>query len=147
MEKLKVYAGEMATRHLSGDSVISSIVFTVSTSDVPFAGTDANVYINCGSLGTYFLNTADEDDFEVGDTRNYMFESNFTLNELRKATIELGHDNTGKSPGWHVSNVSFHIKLKESSLTYLYKHWGEIGWLAKNEGPYFTTVVEMQEGS
>jgi len=144
MGKFKVLTQEMATKHLSGESIISSIEITVSTSDVAFAGTDAKVSLSCGSLGVFHLNTTGEDDFEMGDTRSYTFETNFTLDEFRKVNLGLGHDNTGKSPGWCVSQVSIHISLQDSNLIYLYKHWDEIGWLAQNKAPFFTTSVELQ---
>ena len=144
MGKFKVITEEKATKHLTRESIITSIKITVSTSDVVFAGTDAKVSLSCGSLGVYHLNTSGEDDFEMGDTRSYTFETNFTLDEFRKVNLSLGHDNTGKSPGWCVSQVSIHISLQGSNLIYLYKHWDEIGWLALDKGPFYATGVELQ---
>jgi len=144
MGQFKVFTQEMATKHLSGESIISSIRITASTSNVAFAGTDAKVSFTCGSLANYQLNTTGEDDFEMGDTRTYTFETNFTLDEFRMVNLELGHDNSGKSPGWCVSHVSIHITLHSSDLVYLYKHWDEIGWLAKDKGPFYATEVELQ---
>jgi hypothetical protein len=144
MGNYKVYVQEMASKHLSGESVISSIRITVSTSDMAFAGTDAKVSFIFGSLANYQLNTTGEDDFEMGETRSYNFKTSFTLDEFRKAKLELGHDNTGKNPGWSISQVSIHILLHGSDLIYLYKHWGEIGWLAIDKAPFYATLVELQ---
>ncbi len=147
MEKLKIYTQEMATTHLSGERAISSIVLTISTGHEAFAGTDARVFLDCGDLGTFFLKTTGEDDFEIGDTRTYAFETNFTLEELRRTKLELGHDNSGVSPGWCVSHVLLHVTFQGSNLIFLYKHWEEIGWLAKNEALYVRTIAELQEVS
>lgn len=147
IETFKVYAQEGATKNFLGLRIVSSIQVTVSTKDVTFAGTDAHVYLNCGSIGTFYLNTIGEDDFEKGETRSYEFDTNCTLGELRSVKIELGHDNTGKLPGWCVSNVAIQLKFAGSESYVLYKDWGEIGWLAKDEAPYHTIVVELQEGS
>lgn len=146
MKKFKVYAPEMATTHLDESRIINQIVVTVSTKNASFAGTDARVFLNCGSLGNYFLNTADEEDFEMGDIKSYAFETNFMLGDLKKACIELGHDNSGKNPGWCVSGVTLQIKLQGSNILYLFKQWEEIGWLAKDKAPYYTTFAELQEG-
>jgi len=146
MEKLKNYIAEMATTHLDENRIINQMEVTVATKNVPFAGTDARVFFNCGSLGNYFLNTAGEDDFEMGDIKTYLFETSFTLGDLRKTTIKLGHDNTGKNPGWCVSGFRLQIKLQDSDILFLYKLWEEIGWLANDKGPFYTTVAELQEG-
>jgi len=146
MEKFKVYAQEEATKSFLGLRIVSSIQVTVSTADKPFAGTDAHVHLNCGSIGDFYLNTAGESDFERGESRTYGFDANCTLGDLRSKQIEFGHDNTGKLPGWCVSAVAIQVKFAGSDIYHLYKQWGEIGWLAKDEAPYNTTVVELQEG-
>lgn len=147
MEKLQVYAQEDATKNLIGIRLVTGIVVTVATKAVPFAGTDAHVTLNCGSLGNYSLTTPGEDDFELGETRSYALDVNFTLNSLRFASLELGHDNTGKGPGWCVENVSIQVRVNGSNQLFLYKQWGEIGWLDKTKAPYYTTAVELQESN
>ena len=146
MDKFKVYAQEETTKSYLGIRVVSSIQVTVSTSDVPFAGTDAHVHLNIGSIDDLYLKKADENDFKSGETGTYEFDINCTLGALRSEQIELGHDNTGKLPGWCVSNVAIQVKFTGSESYVLYKQWGEIGWLATGEAPYHTTVVELQEG-
>jgi len=146
MEKLKAYTAEMATSHLDETRIINRMEVTVATKNVPFAGTDARVFLNCGSLGNYFLNTDGEDDFEMGTIKTYTFETNFTLGDLRKTIIELGHDNSGKNPGWCVGGFRLQIKLQDSDILYLYKLWEDIGWLVIDKAPYFADVAELQEG-
>ena len=147
MEKLKVYAQETDTKNILGIRVISNIAVTVSTKDTFFAGTDAHVFLNLGSLGIFPLITVGEDDFEKGETRTYWIDTSFTLAALRSEIIELGHDNTGKLPGWFVSGVSIQVKFAGSNMLAMYKQWGEIGWLSEKAEPYFTTVAELQEGA
>ncbi|MGA9411655.1 MAG: PLAT/LH2 domain-containing protein [Roseobacter sp.] len=147
MEKLTVYAQEDETKIILGIRVISNLAVTVSTKDTVLAGTDAHVFPNLGSLGTYPFVTIGQDDFEKGDTRTYWLDSNFTLAALLSERIELGHDNTGKMPGWNVSGVAIQIKLASSNMLSLYKKWGEIGWLSATKEPYFTTIAELQDGS
>ena len=146
MEKFKVYAQEEATKSYLGIRIVSSIQVTVTTADVPFAGTDAHVHLNCGSIGDFYMKKAGENDFEKGETGTYEFDTNCTLAALRSEKIELGHDNTGKLPGWRVANVAIQLKFAGAEDYILYKQWGAIGWLAKDEAPYNTTVVELQEG-
>lgn len=145
MGKFKVYAQEEATKSFLGIRIVSSIQVTVTTSVVPLAGTDAHVHLNCGSTGEFFLKKSGERDFQTGETGTYTFDTNCTLGALRSEQIELGHDNTGKFPGWCVSNVAIQVKFAGSDSYLLYKQWGEIGWLAKDEAPYHTTTVELQE--
>lgn len=145
MEKLKVRTQEVDTKNTLGIRVISNIAVTVSTKDTFLAGTDAHVFLSLGNLGDYPLITVGEDDFEKGDTRTYFLETNFTLASLRSEKIQLGHDSTGKLPGWFVSGVAIQLKFAGSNMLALYKQWGEIGWLSLDVEP-FTTIAELQGG-
>jgi len=144
MDKFKVYTAEMATSHLDETRIINRMEVTVATQKVPFAGTNARVFMNCGTLGKYFLNSGSEEDFEMGTIKTFTFETNFTLGDLRNTTIELGHDNTGQNPGWCVGGFRLQIKLEDSDILYLYKLWERIGWLDKTEAPFYATSVELQ---
>jgi len=146
MERLKLPAQEIETKNIVGIRVVSNLAVTISTSDVTWAGTGAHVFLDLGSLGRYPLITIGEDDFERGETKTYWLDTNFTLEALRSAKIELGHDNTGNLPGWNVSSVSIQVKFASSNMLAMYKKWGAIGWLSADQGPYFTTVAELQEG-
>ena len=75
-----------------------------------------------------------------------MLDTNFSLFSLRSAKIEIGHDNTGKMPGWFVSDVKIQVQFAGSNMLAIYKEWGEIGWLSVDVAPYNTTVAELQEG-
>lgn len=144
MNGLKVYSQEEATKNLNDLRLVTGIIITVSTKAEAFAGTDAQAYFKCGKLGKFFLNTIGEDDFEIGDTKSYSFECQFTLGSLRIAPIELGHDNTGKEPSWNVEKVSVQIRVNGSNQLFLYKQWDGIGCLDNTKAPYFTSSVELQ---
>lgn len=144
MEKLRVSTQEVDTRNILGIRVISNIVVTITTKNINFAGTDANVFLNLGSLGNYPLITLGEDDFEIGSTNSYILDTNFPLISLRSEVIEIGHDNTGKFPGWNVSDLKIEVKFAGSNMLALYKEWREIGWLSIDEPPYNTTIAELQ---
>ena len=144
MQKLRVHAQEADSKEIVGTRVVSHIAVTVSTKDVLLAGTDAHVFLRLGSLGDYPLITVGEDDFERGETRIYLLETNFTLASLRSEKIEIGHDNTGNLPGWFVSGLAIHVRFTGSNMLALYKEWGEIGWLSLDVEP-FTTIAELQD--
>lgn len=146
MEKLKVHTQEVDTKNTLGVRVISNIAVTVSTSEKFLAGTDAHVFLDLGSLGSFPLMTIGEDDFEKGETRTYWLDTAFTLAALRDAEINLAHDNTGKLPGWFVSGVSIQVKFAGSNMLVPYKQWGEVGWLSLDVEPR-TTIAELQEGA
>jgi hypothetical protein len=144
MEKYSLFTAETATTHLDDSKIISRIVVTVATKKVAFAGTEAKVFLNLGTLGNFELNTPGEDDFETGTIKSYEFETNFTMGEIRNSVIELGHDNTGKNPGWCVGGLRIEIILQDSEIRYMYKLWEGIGWLATDKGPFNTTSVVLQ---
>jgi hypothetical protein len=92
------------------------------------------------------MDTPGYDDFERGDVDSYYFHVDMSLGELRQARIVLHHDNSGAYPGWYVQNAVLQIQFPNSGYMVLYKRWGNIGWLAKDEGPYFSTEAELQYG-
>jgi hypothetical protein len=141
--KLKTY--ERITQNKPVNQKIVAIAVTITTGNVPKAGTDANVRLLIGAK-RFDLDYAGYNDFERGDTDTYYFKTNMTLGELRKSYIELSHDNTGSGPGWYVANVILQVQYPNSFYMALYKRWGNIGWLAKDEPPYYTTAVELQQG-
>lgn len=119
MEKYSLFTAETATTHLIDSRSISRIVITVATQKIPFAGTNSKVFLNLGTLGNFELNTPGEDDFEMGTIKSYEFKTNFTIGELRKTVIELGHDNSGKNPGWCVGGLRIEIILQDSEIRYM----------------------------
>ncbi len=143
--KHKNYTYERLTQKKPDNQKIVTIAITITTGNIPNAGTDANVTLLIGAK-RFDLDIAGYDDFERGDTDTYYFKTDMTLSELRKAYIELSHDNSGNKPGWYVANVVLQVQFPNSSYMALYKRWGNIGWLAKDEPPYYTTSVELQQG-
>ncbi|MDY3015195.1 MAG: PLAT/LH2 domain-containing protein [Evtepia sp.] len=79
---------------------------TVSTGDIPGAGTNASVYLTLfgseGNSSEYSLDSSD-DDFERGDIGTYKIYSS----ELGNIEfIRIRHDNSGKRPGWFLDEVT-----------------------------------------
>ena len=145
-KKMRIYTFEKNSQIKSNNQKIVAIAITVTTPyDVPYAGTDANVRLIIGGQ-RFEMDQPGYDDFERGETDTYYFKTNMTLGSLRKAYIELSHDNSGKNPGWYVSNVILQIFFPNQSVAVTYKTWGTIGWLAKDSAPYYTTAVELQNG-
>ncbi|KAG1662011.1 hypothetical protein FOA52_009500 [Chlamydomonas sp. UWO 241] len=76
------------------------------TSQVPGAGTDANVYIDlAGQLGTtgrVFLKNASVNPFERGMSDEFNVPTN-NLGALIQ--LKVGHDNSGQGPAWHLEQV------------------------------------------
>ncbi len=136
---------EVATTHLGDARKISQLRITVATRVVPFAGTDAGVFLDISKTGRYHLITQGENDFERGSIKSYSFQASFTLGDLRKSAIILSHDNSGQNPGWCVAGLRIEIKLHNSDILYLYKLWEDISWLSENKAPNYTTSVELQE--
>lgn len=83
MKKYSFLTAETATTHLIDSKLISRIMITVATQKIPFAGTDAKVFLNLGALGNFALNTSGEDDFDMHTIKSFEFETNFTIGELR----------------------------------------------------------------
>ena len=81
---------------------------TVFTGEAKDAGTDARVHLAaCGTNGSFSLSNLndpdDGDDFEAGDVNSIVFTSNVDIGDITKITI--GHDNSGKGPGWFLDGV------------------------------------------
>jgi len=144
--ELKVLSPEVyQTRKDSDSKKIVAFLMTISTSNISSAGTDADVFIEIAG-SKFLMDKPGYDDFEKGDTDSYQFQMHMTLGELRKAVIRLYHDNSGSKPGWYCGQVTMQVKFENSNYMRLYKRWDKIGWLAKDEEPYYTTEAVLQEG-
>jgi hypothetical protein len=144
--KYVLYAHELLSQAKPDTQTIVAIGVTVTTGMVPKGGTDANVTFRIGAK-PFLMDTPGYDDFERGETDTYYFAtSDLTLGQLRKSRIELSHDNSGHRPGWYVANLILQVQFPDSPYMVPYKRWGNIGWLARDEGPYYTTSVELQLG-
>jgi hypothetical protein len=144
-KKYQLFTYERLTQQKPDTEKIAGIAITVTTGSIPSAGTDANVRLLIGA-NRFDMDTAGYNDFEKGDTDTYYFKTDMTLGQLRKSYIELSHDNSGNKPGWYVSNFVLQAQFPNTAFMALYKRWGNIGWLAKDEPPYHTTAVELQHG-
>lgn len=144
----RIGAVELTTRLFPPQgSKIEECIVAITTGSVKNAGTDAHVYLEIAGRNA-LLGKPNYDDFERGDVEEYFIASpQLTLDELRKATIRLHHDNTGKKPGWYVQGVDLKIRFKDESVFHLYKRWGTVGWLAVTEAPYYTTEAILQDGT
>ncbi|XP_075255415.1 lipoxygenase homology domain-containing protein 1-like isoform X2 [Convolutriloba macropyga] len=97
----------------------TSYVVYVKTSDISFAGTDANVYL------TLFGSNGDSDEIQLSSSRTYTdkFERNHTdefewnnilsLGDLFKARIR--HDNSALNPSWHLHSIEVEDKGSSQS--------------------------------
>jgi|GEM_PF-3384276 len=143
-QKYRKYSWELNTQQFVNNQQIAAIAITVTTSNIPYAGTDADVRLMIGAK-RFDMDTPGYNDFEKGDNDTYYFKTDdLTLEKLRKSYITLSHDDSGKHSGWHVANIVLQIQKPNDPYFYLYKRWGNVGWLAKDEGPYYTTEVELQ---
>nr|XP_004656869.2 lipoxygenase homology domain-containing protein 1 isoform X3 [Jaculus jaculus] len=104
---------------------------TVKTGDKKNAGTDANVFITLFGTqddnGMTLLKSSktNSDKFERGSIEIFTVET-LDLGDLWK--VRIGHDNTGKAPGWFVDWVEVDAPSLGKSMTFPCGRW-----LAKNE--------------
>ncbi|XP_004408596.1 PREDICTED: lipoxygenase homology domain-containing protein 1 isoform X1 [Odobenus rosmarus divergens] len=104
---------------------------TVKTGDKKNAGTDANVFITLfgtqDNTGMTLLKSSktNSDKFERDSIEIFTVET-LDLGDLRK--VRIGHDNTGKAPGWFVDWVEVDAPSLGKCMTFPCGRW-----LAKNE--------------
>nr|XP_025742588.1 lipoxygenase homology domain-containing protein 1 [Callorhinus ursinus] len=104
---------------------------TVKTGDKKNAGTDANVFITLfgtqDNTGTTLLKSSktNSDKFERDSIEIFTVET-LDLGDLWK--VRIGHDNTGKAPGWFVDWVEVDAPSLGKCMTFPCGRW-----LAKNE--------------
>jgi hypothetical protein len=80
----------------------------VVTGNVPFAGTDANVFLTLfGEMGdsSEFTLDNEEDNFERNKTDIFSLTSG-ELGELRR--VRIRHDNSGDHSGWFLDRITIH---------------------------------------
>ena len=95
----------------------------------------------------YLLDTPDYNDFESGDNDSYHHRiATITLGAFRKAQLRLWHDGDSHNDGWYVGTVTLQIQFENTSYMALYKRWGDVGWLATDEAPYYTREAILQDG-
>ncbi|KAK3253157.1 hypothetical protein CYMTET_37584 [Cymbomonas tetramitiformis] len=101
------------------------------------AGTDSNVSVKLfgenGQEGPAKQLIAKRGQLERGNN------DNFTINTVdvgRPARLQIGHDNTGFGPGWHLSHVTVTRVESGEEATFICQQW-----LDKTEGDKLTTRI------
>lgn len=93
----------------------------MTTSNVPGAGTDANVYIGffgtMGSTKMFAWDNPHRDDYEMGQTDIYTQQTP-DLGTL--TSIKLQRDNAGDYAEWIVEKVCFHVSSFSTRKMLLY---------------------------
>ena len=125
-------ASEVHTRRFKDNIQLVAFSITITTPNIKYAGTNADVYIEVG--GKSHLMDKPGDDFERGDTDTYTYRLNMTLGELRDHQIRLYHNDKGRNSGWYCGRVEMKVQRVTSAYLYLYKEWSHVGWLATDEG-------------
>ncbi|GFH09152.1 uncharacterized protein mot51, partial [Haematococcus lacustris] len=119
---------------------------TVHTSDIKFAGTDANV--SCQLFGEMEGKLISTERFALSNAKNNFERGqvdvfNITLpnvGEVRRLLI--GHDNSGVGSDWHLNNIELLCATTGQHCRFYYN-----GWLSKDEPPYKLEVELFPEGS
>ncbi|KAG2450199.1 hypothetical protein HYH02_000301 [Chlamydomonas schloesseri] len=113
---------------------------TVHTSDIKYAGTDANVYIEIHgemdgtptTTGRHNLNNS-KNNFERAEVDNFTFPALPNVGEIKR--IVIGHDSSGMGSDWHLNKVDV-LNVNTNQQCYFYYN----GWLSTTEPPYKTEV-------
>ena len=132
-------------------SLISTHKFykvAVNTSDVLFAGTDANVFVTL--IGVRNGVEVKSNQFKLGDSNSFQrgaldtFEIGPVSQEFDSfVAIELGHDGVGVGSGWRCDSVAVWDIAAPTE-----KHAFPVqGWLDKNQAPHKTNMVISIEGT
>ena len=115
---------------------------TVNTSDVKFAGTDANVSIEIigdeASSGDILLSNS-KNNFERGSSDTFTFKCK-NLGHVERCSI--GHDNSGLGAAWHLDSVEILSVNTMDEVRFVNR-----GWLSLKEPPYQTRVILLPAGS
>ncbi|KAK3753030.1 hypothetical protein QZH41_014996, partial [Actinostola sp. cb2023] len=99
---------------------------TFETGDVPFAGTDATVFLQMfGEEGCTDKIEFPQDDentlrFEKGRMDKFAVET-VDIGDLTK--VRVGHDNTGHSPEWFLKQLTIDIPSKNKRYIFPYNNW------------------------
>ncbi|XP_022806964.1 lipoxygenase homology domain-containing protein 1-like isoform X2 [Stylophora pistillata] len=107
------------------DSTLYNMTF--ETEDVPFAGTDATVYVQMfGEKGqTEKIEFRSEDKkeapkFKRGRIDKFAVE---TADVGKLTKLRVGHDNTGRNPEWYLKKLSIEIPSRDETCVFEYNNW------------------------
>ncbi|GLC44364.1 hypothetical protein PLESTF_000049800 [Pleodorina starrii] len=113
---------------------------SVYTSDIKFAGTDANVFIEVhgemdghpATTGRVALNNS-KNNFERAAVDVFSFPNLLNVGVMKR--IVIGHDNSGAGSAWHLNKVDVLLVNTGQQCAFYYN-----GWLSRDEPPYKTEV-------
>ncbi|KAG2499991.1 hypothetical protein HYH03_002273 [Edaphochlamys debaryana] len=113
---------------------------TVHTSDIKFAGTDANVFIEVHgdmdgqptTTGRVALNNS-KNNFERAAVDMFNFPGLPNVGTIKR--IVIGHDNFGPGAAWHLNKVDVLLVNSGQECHFYYN-----GWLSRDDPPYKTEV-------
>ncbi len=105
----------------------------ITTGNMDGAGTDANVYLTLyGTQGTsreIFLDDPDRNDFERGQTDEFLLSPQEVPDLGVINRVYLRHDNSGIRPGWFVVSVTVVNRSTGQEYVFVFNRW-----LAQDEG-------------
>lgn len=133
-----------STGGLSSQQEVDLIVLTITTPKIKKAGTNAAVYAVIGGR-EYLLDKKNYNDFEQGKTDSYSLSFKGNLDDIRSNPIKIYHDNSNKYAGWYCGKVIMYVSLRGEYWQRTYKTWDDIGWLAEDVAPNYTTEAILQE--
>ncbi|EDO49842.1 predicted protein, partial [Nematostella vectensis] len=99
---------------------------TFETGDIPFAGTDANVFLQMtGEEGTTGKIEFSQDDgaptrFGKGRIDKFAVE---TIDVGKLTSVRVGHDNTGRSPKWFLKQLMIDIPCRDEHYVFPFNDW------------------------
>ncbi|SIN96148.1 PLAT/LH2 domain-containing protein [Fibrobacter sp. UWB11] len=120
-----------ATFTLNNGTPAANYKIIIFTGEAKDSGTNANVYLKAyGSNGSFSLNNIndpnDDNDFEAGNVNTVVYSASKDIGDISQITI--GHDNSGKHPGWYLDGVKIQ-NLRTGKVW----NFPVYRWLAKDE--------------
>ncbi|XP_078368600.1 lipoxygenase homology domain-containing protein 1-like isoform X2 [Oculina patagonica] len=107
------------------DSTLYNMTF--ETEDVPFAGTDATVYVQLfGEKGQTEKiefkseNKLEAPKFKRGRIDKFAVE---TADVGKLTKLRVGHDNTGRNPEWYLKKLTIEVPSRDETYVFEYNNW------------------------
>lgn len=149
IQKARIVRGLAEQRNslaIAPDRRLAGFSIQIRTGTVDHGGTDANVYFVVNG-SAFLLDKPSYDDFERGDTDLYSFTLGMTMQDFRRATLQIGHDNRGRNAGWYCDWIQLFVRPEDRFFATPYRRWPPIGWLAKDEnmGELWATLQDGQQ--
>ncbi|XP_032223635.2 lipoxygenase homology domain-containing protein 1 isoform X2 [Nematostella vectensis] len=123
---------------------------TFETGDIPFAGTDANVFLQMtGEEGTTGKIEFGQDDgaptrFGKGRIDKFAVE---TIDVGKLTSVRVGHDNTGRSPKWFLKQLMIDIPCRDEHYVFPFNDWitGDEVDLQPERAEVYTILMKLGE--